>query len=97
MEVSYPKFEVGQRVIFVAEVDPDRGLYKGQTGVVCRSNEYDRVSVCWDKMNPRYHDCGGDCDNWHGWNVPARMLELIIESYELDIAPEDINGLLGCL
>lgn len=79
-------FNVGDRVIFIAESDDDGGVEYGQRGVVVDIDSYssERIGICWDEENDLYHSCCGNCDDNHGWYVDEDYLT--IES------PDDIGS-----
>ena len=64
-------FNIGDRVRFIDDIDPDEGVVFGQEGVICTFEgcDYENVGVRWDKEDGKYHFCGNFCDYKHGWYV----------------------------
>lgn len=55
-----PEFKVGDRVICV-EDNPygNDDIFAGNTGTVCREDDYGDVGICWDDMAPANMDSVG--------------------------------------
>lgn len=83
-------FNVGDRVIFIAESDNDGGVEYGQRGVVVDMDTYDpeRIGIRWDEEDDLYHSCCGYCDDHHGWYVDESYLTIefpdSLDSFESD-------------
>lgn len=83
-------FNVGDRVVFIAERDGDDGVRHGQRGVVVDIEAYDseRIGICWDEEDVLYHSCCGNCDEHHGWYVNEDYLAIEppddLDSFESD-------------
>lgn len=90
-------FRIGDRVIFTAEEDPDRGVFYGQTGTVCNLEDsyvMDSIGVEWDKERNKYHDLSGKCRNRHGWWVPYFQIERIsVDLGEIEASEMDVGSL----
>ena len=101
------EFKVGDRVVMVGnyyEYDAGLGLkgggtVDGDTGTICGilSEAHGIFHVRWDRKIKGGHDCDGHCNFGYGWNVSARMIRVIDETYH-DYEPptsNDLRGLLG--
>jgi hypothetical protein len=54
-------------------------LEVGDEGVVVKAR-YGKdmwISVRWDRRNEHMHDCDGECDRGHGWNLSPEIVELV--------------------
>lgn len=78
-------FNVGDRVRFVDDIDPDDGVVFGQEGTICTFEgcDDDNIGVRWDKNSEEYHNCANFCEYDHGWYVPYHSLVSISESIDL--------------
>lgn len=81
-----PTWNIGDRVVSLVDHPEGKStIVSGMSGYICSFNEirarngYSSVGVCWDE-NIRGHNCGGHCEDGHGWYV-----------YEDSIAPELIS------
>lgn len=89
------RFAVGDRIVFIYDIDPDGCITKGMTGTVCdiddfEVNEY--VGVHWDHYNDRMHNCSGFCPDGYGWNVPSDMIDIFCS--DLDLSSDDVSCML---
>ena len=86
-------FNIGDRVRFVDDEDPDGGVFFDQTGTICTFQGCDdeNVGVRWDKKTNSYHNCANYCELNHGWYVPYYSLVNISESIDLG----EINALVN--
>lgn len=66
-------FQIGDRVRCVVSYDGNTAIV-GQLGTAVGNDGYS-VAVAFDN-DIGGHDLGGECEHRHGWNVPARCLEL---------------------
>lgn len=102
------EFKVGDRVVMVGnyyEYDASLGFMEGcgtvdgDTGTICGilSEAHGIFHVKWDRKIKGGHDCDGNCKFGYGWNVYARMLRVIDETYHdyEPPTPNDLRGLLG--
>lgn len=99
------EFKVGDRVVMVGnyyDYDSgflDLGTIDGDTGTICGilSEEHEIFNVKWDRKIMGGHDCDGNCKFGYGWNVSARMIRVIDETYHdyEPPTPNDLRGLLG--
>lgn len=78
-----PEFKVGDRVICV-EDNPygNDDIFAGNTGTVCREDDYGDVGVCWDDKVEGGHDCDGSCEYGFGWYVSPSAIKLDTEADE---------------
>ena len=78
-------FNIGDRVRFVDDIDPDDGVVFGQEGTICTFEgcDDDNIGVRWDKNSEEYHNCANFCEYDHGWYVPYHSLVSISESIDL--------------
>lgn len=66
-------FNLGDRVVFVEDEDPDNGVCRDMIGSVCNLDETyepENIGIRWDNSDSRYHECDGGCENHRGWYVP---------------------------
>ena len=91
-------FNIGDRVRFVDDIDPDEGVVFGQEGVICtfESCMDKNVGVRWDKEDDNYHFCDNFCEHKHGWFVPYYSIVDISESIDLGEINVD-DDVIGCL
>lgn len=65
-------FQVGDRVIAIKKYG---FVNKGETGTyVHTETAFPKHGVMWDLEHPQKHNCGGHCENRHGWYVPEEIL-----------------------
>ena len=71
-----PEFKVGDRVICV-EDNPygNDDIFAGNTGTVCREDDYGDVGVCWDDKVEGGHNCDGSCEYGFGWYVSQSSIQ----------------------
>jgi hypothetical protein len=91
-------FNIGDRVRFVDDIDPERGVVFGQEGIICTFEGcLDKdVGVRWDKESGKYHHCSSFCEHRYGWYVPYYSLVNISESVdlgEINVDTDVINSL----
>lgn len=79
------KFKVGDRVKCI--YDYGEGATVGDTGTVVGGDGSWAVYVKWDESRPCRHDCGGMCEDHHGWNVPEGNVEILYEVTDLGTLP----------
>ena len=79
------KFKVGDRVKCIC--DYGEGATVGDTGTVVGGDCDWAVYVKWDESRPCRHDCGGRCEDHHGWNVPKGNVEILYEVTDLGTLP----------
>lgn len=79
------KFKVGDRVKCIC--DYGEGATVGDTGTVVGGDGSWAVYVKWDASRQCRHDCGGRCEDHHGWNVPERNIEILYEVTDLGTLP----------
>lgn len=73
-------FSIGDRVLFIDDIDPDGQIVCGETGEVCDLDNIfgeDSVGVRWDKKESDRHGCSGKCSEHHGWWVPYYSIQKI--------------------
>ena len=78
------KFKVGDRVKCIC--DYGEGATVGDTGTVVGGDGW-AVYVKWDESRQCRHDCGGRCEDHHGWNVPDTNLEILYEVTDFGTLP----------
>ena len=78
-----PEFKVGDRVICV-EDNPygNDDIFAGNTGTVCREDDYGDVGICWDDKVEGGHNCDGSCEYGFGWYVSPSAIKLDTEADE---------------
>lgn len=77
LEAVADDFKVGDRVRVIGNIRHSAEI--GATGVICcelKDGIYD-YGVCFDKANPIFHNCGGECEIHHGQYVRADEIEKI--------------------
>lgn len=79
------KFKVGDRVKCIC--DYGEGATVGDTGTVVGGDGSWAVYVKWDESRECRHDCGGRCENHHGWNVPEGNIKILYEVTDLGTLP----------
>ena len=84
------------------------GMFDGMRGTVCdlsylyfdvfdNSNNLHEVGVCWDAESKYvFHDCGGRCEDHHGWYVPIDCLYQSM-GIEENYASIDMDSMLDIL
>ena len=80
-----PEFKVGDRVICV-EDNPygNDDIFAGNTGTVCREDDYGDVGICWDDKVEGGHNCDGSCEYGFGWYVSPSAIKLDTELVRAD-------------
>lgn len=88
------KFRIGDRVQATKNAPEENGnIHKGDQGTICFIERNKFIGVEWDK-NVHGHDCGGKCENGHGWKVWESDLCLIEEEAEFDIEENSFMRIL---
>ena len=79
-----PEFKVGDRVICV-EDNPygNDDILAGNTGTVCREDDYGDVGICWDDKVEGGHNCDGSCEYGFGWYVSPSAIKLDVQQTRL--------------
>lgn len=89
-------FLLGERVVLVSSAPDDNyELSIGDEGIIVELDENSRylAGVRWDKELTFGHDCGGNCEDFHGWRVYNHEIDHITNLPE--IAAESIEVLLS--
>ena len=69
------KFNIGDRVRVVNDVDWSNGVEAGECGTVIALQSAQIYGVCFDKKNRIRHSCDGRCAEGYGWWCSNLMLE----------------------
>lgn len=98
-------FRAGDRVVLLEDYpDDNEDLRAGALGTALANAEVDSpeyrdvddpdqwVPVRWDEAVTNGHSCSGRCEDGHGWNVPRRMITLLV-GVEVEVNDSDIAGL----
>lgn len=70
-------FIVGDRVVAIESYDDNESIV-GKEGAIVHIDEYG-IHVRFDEEIELGHTLGGRCEEGHGWHMPARCLELLVE------------------
>ena len=73
-KMKTPRFEKEDRVKVVQNTSNVR---QGEIGTVVCLKYGDLVGVRFDKSHPNRHNCGGSCDQDHGWYVGRSITALV--------------------
>ena len=95
-------FNIGDRVRFVDDIDPDDGVVFGQEGTICtfESCDDENVGVRWDKEDGNYHFCDNFCEHRHGWFVPFYSIVAVnelIDLGEIDMSVNSVDELFNSI
>lgn len=94
-------FRVGDRVIVSVEHDPEYGVRRGQTGIVCDISSMKNplnIGVRWDEAKDAFHTCNMNCDDGHGWFVPYGCISLLQKDIgEITQSDHPIDILFGTI
>lgn len=71
-------FIVGDRVVAIEPHDGNESIV-GKTGTIMYIDEYYEMYVCFDEEIECGHTLAGRCEDGHGWHMPARCLEPLVE------------------
>lgn len=83
------EFLVGDLVECIVDHGP---IEVGDTGEVLRIGGVG-IAVRWDQYDATLHDCGGLCENGHGWWISPSRLSLI-DSADYSLPDMDVAPLL---
>ena len=72
------KFEVGDRVVAIAEHDDNTSII-GVAGTVLAVESYGTYAVEYDERISNGHDLNGKCKDGYGWFTDGECLELLNE------------------
>lgn len=89
LEAVADDFKVGDRVRVIGNIRHSAEI--GATGVICcelKDGIYD-YGVCFDKANPIFHNCNGECEKRHGQYVMADEIEKIAPFTEKIVITSD--------
>lgn len=70
-------FVVGDRVIAIESYDDNESIV-GEAGTIMYIDEY-HIHVRFDEEIALGHTLAGRCEDGHGWHMPARCLEPLVE------------------
>ena len=71
-------FVIGDRVVAIESYDGNESII-GKAGTIMYIDEYREMHVCFDEEIELGHTLGGRCEEGHGWHMPARCVELLVE------------------